>query len=140
MRKGISPFVSMALLIAIVVAAAFIVGEWVQPFTQSQTQIVENRSADVHACAETRINILDAHYENGEVRITVMNAGFIDLENVNVVLLGAGEVINQTGIGSLSSGDITSEALDTGGDTPDRVVAISETCPMISDEEVFEQE
>ncbi len=127
----------MALLIAIVVATATLVGQWVGPFTEQQTEQVEEQASGVHDCAEVRIAVLDVHHEGSEARITVMNAGFTDLPNLTAVLLGEGEVIAREELMDLPSGEITSAAIDVGTDTPETVTVVSPICPMITDEESF---
>lgn len=134
-RKGLSPFIAMALLVAIVVAAATIVGHWVGPFAEYQTEAVENQTEEFHACTDVHIDILDAHYDDGEVQLTVMNAGFADLPDLTAVLLGAGAVIDQTDIGDATSGEIASTTIDVADGTPEQVVVVSPVCPMITDEE-----
>ncbi len=134
MRKGISPFIAMALLIAIVVASATVVGQWVGPFTEQQTERVEDMAADAQACAEIRFEILDAHYENGEAYITVMNTGFLDLPNITAILTGSGNVVAQAEFGPLDSGTVSSETIAIEDGTPEQVVVLSPLCPMISDE------
>lgn len=137
MRKGVSPLISITLLIAIVVAAAFVFGQWVQPFTEDQTRIAENESSRFHQCKNVYIRILDLSSDRNEVNVTLMNAGPEPLAQVNVAVTRTGTVIAQKDISNLTSAEHRSLRIDTAGEQGERIVAIPQNCPRFTTEQAL---
>lgn len=138
MRKGLSPLIGIVFLIAIVAATAFVFGEWAKPFAEKQTRVAENESERFHTCKDVWVRILDTSHSADEVNVTVMNSGRQTLSSVNVVVVGAGQVITQTEITDLTSSEHASVQLDTQGSTPERIVFIPKDCPQMTTERLLQ--
>jgi flagellin-like protein len=132
MRKGVSPLIGITLLIVIVVAAAFVFGEWVEPFTREQTDRAEDEAEQFRACTDAQLRFLDVSTSAQQANITVLNAGEMDLDRIEIVALGKAQVIAEATVTGLASSDHAAVQLDTDGQKPDRIVAIPEACPQMT--------
>lgn len=137
MRKAISPLMGSVMLILLVVGVAGVVWQWEKPFTEQQTQIVDNESERVQKCLETRLKLLDVSHQNGDVNVTLMNAGFNEVEAVNIVITGSGMVVGNGRIQQLQSAEHRSVRVSTEGGVPETVVLVPTDCPMQTVEETL---
>ena len=82
MKKGISPFIAVVLLIAFTLSVAAIMGGWITSFTKSTSETVEERSEERIECAYGGVALNDLVYNSTLGNIT----GYI--ENTDVIPLG----------------------------------------------------
>lgn len=133
MRKGVHPLVAATFLIAIGVGTAMLFGEWVTTFAEDQTVVVENQTDRAQACTNIRISVLDVARDGDTVHLTLLNSGFNDVDDVNVVLTGGGQVVGNQTVGPLATSEIESLVFDNAPDASTAVV-IPTACPMQRDE------
>jgi archaellum component FlaF (FlaF/FlaG flagellin family) len=122
----------MTLLIAIAVAAAFLVGEWLGPFTDEQTTRAEEESAEFHTCKNTYVRVLDIAASSQSANVTIMNAGMTNLSTVDIVALADAQVVARASVTNLLSSEHAATQLDTGGTRPERIVVIPKDCPQMT--------
>lgn len=82
MKKGISPFIAVVLLIAFTLSVAAIMGGWITSFTKSTSETVGERSEERIECAYGGIALYSVVYNSTSGNIT----GYI--ENTDVIPLG----------------------------------------------------
>jgi flagellin-like protein len=87
--KGISPFISTILLIAITVAVAGMIGLWITTLTHTQTGIVGNKTEEDIDCRYAGIKIDDSTIQcnfagsSDQLNFTLENTGTVDMYNFN---------------------------------------------------------
>lgn len=80
MKKGISPIFASILLIAITVLVAGIVMSWMTQFSETQTDVISNRSTGIIQCtaADIEIQAVYLDFKANVSRLTVRNSGRVD--------------------------------------------------------------
>ncbi|MBN2101659.1 MAG: hypothetical protein JW716_02190 [Candidatus Aenigmarchaeota archaeon] len=80
-RKGISPLISVILLIAFTMVVAGILAAWA-------TQFVQVRQSEFVKCADARILIQSSYYDNGTQQLytNVFNNGKVDLDGFTFIV------------------------------------------------------
>jgi len=86
MRKGISPFMAVVLLVAFTLAVAGIFSGWITSFTKETTETVQTRSEERVECAYggVALNRLIYNSTSGNLTGTIENTDIIALGNVDM--------------------------------------------------------
>ncbi len=87
--KGVSQYISVALLIAITVALATLFVGWAVTLTQTQSQTVANKTKSGVDCTRAKLSIEDVYLDTSanKARISVRNSGLLDDAVVSAVVL-----------------------------------------------------
>lgn len=86
MRKGISPFMAVVLLVAFTLAVAGIFSGWITSFSRSTTETVQERSEERIECAYGGVALNDLTYNttSGNLTGNIENTDIIPLGNVDL--------------------------------------------------------
>ena len=85
--KGISPVISVSLLIVIVVILVGIFLEWNENLVRNLTGRVEKKSKEVLKCSAASIQILDYRYSGKKLYFTVKNSGDVKLDFLKLLIM-----------------------------------------------------
>jgi hypothetical protein len=77
--KGISPLISIVLLVALAVAVGAIISTWLFGFTQKQTTTVGERAEESIICSYASLLLSNVKYCNGRISGQIENTGDISL-------------------------------------------------------------
>jgi len=77
--KGISPLISIVLLVALAVAVGAIISTWLFGFTRKQTSTVGERAEENILCSYASLLLSNVEYCNGRVTGQIENTGDVSL-------------------------------------------------------------
>ncbi|MFB6292514.1 MAG: hypothetical protein ABEI58_03925 [Candidatus Nanohaloarchaea archaeon] len=138
-RKGISPIVASLLVFVVAIAMVSIYAQWAPNLARNTS---ERTTSDVERdieCSSAGLSISDVSYDTAkeEVILDIENTGTVRfVETIQVVAFNE----------SVSIGRKTLEGLEVGqkqkivfgaGKIPARIVAFTEECPSITEEQSF---
>lgn len=140
--KGISSLITSVLILAIAVSLAGIYSEWAPRVTENlTTQATEGTESDLK-CGNAALSIQGPEYDRtGELTLfDLRNAGTIRFQDdITIAAVNSSLIINQTNITSLGVDETISERIYT-NKYPDRMIAYSEECPALQEEETVIRE
>lgn len=86
--EGLSPLISVVLLIAISVIVASLIMSWSSALTSGQQIVISNRSEEITECAGQDAKIEDVYldFTTNKSRVTVRNSGQVDGKIVSASL------------------------------------------------------
>lgn len=137
--KGVSSIIATVLILAIAVSLAGIYSEWAPRVTENLTRTATDNSESNLKCRNAALSIQDPIYDKtGEVTLfDLRNAGTIRFsEDITIVVVNSSRVVNRTNITSLGVDETVSERVQTNR-YPDRMIAFSEQCPDLQEEETI---
>lgn len=127
-RKGVSPLIAVALLIAVAIAVAGLAGPFFSDVIQSSKEGVDKDNRDIVSAADSRISIEEARFNGVKVSGHISNEGQTELENFTVTVKG--DTPRQVRVTEkLSPGEIT--GFEVGSlSSPELVKVSSENLPV----------
>ena len=96
--KGISPLISIVLLVALAVAVGAIISTWLFGFTQKQATTVSERAEEDIACSYASLLLSDVEYCNGRVSGQIENTGDISLLIKKLLIVYSNGSTQETGL------------------------------------------
>ena len=89
MKKGISPLISVVLLIALSIVISTIIMTWSTTLVKTQEDIIENKTKTAVECASADINIDSVYldFTSNISRVNVRNSGQVDYQIISVSLV-----------------------------------------------------
>ncbi len=87
--KGMSPLISIILLVAIAVAVAGIISTWISSYTKTTTSQVGEKSSKEINCVYGDLSFQTVSYCNGYLYGNIKNTGMVDLSNITVQIIYA---------------------------------------------------
>ncbi len=131
-RKGISPVISIVLILMVTMTVLGIFSSWAPSLVQNILGDTENQSLHQTKCNKGSVEILSAkHFADGNTTVVVRNTGTIELTDVQVSAwkndLPAGNIVM-----SISRGDYSVDNISSGS-KPDYIQAMSGNCDNPTD-------
>jgi len=135
--KGISSVVTTVLVLAIAVSLAGIYSEWAPRITENITRTATEGNENNIRCGNAALSIDDPVYDKtGEITLfDLRNAGTIRFsDQIRVAAINSSRIINRTNVTGIGVDETVSERIDTSR-YPDRIIAYSDECPELQEEE-----
>jgi len=135
--KGISSVVTTVLVLAIAVSLAGIYSEWAPRITENITKTATEGNENNIRCGNAALSIDDPVYDKtGEITLfDLRNAGTIRFsDQIRVAAINSSRIINRTNVTGIGVDETVSERIDTSR-YPDRIIAYSDECPELQEEE-----
>lgn len=133
-RKGISPIIASVLLLAVALSVVGVFSGWAPQLAQDVTDSTENSTMETIACNEASLEIRSAYWDGTDtLTVNLRNSGSEDLNDINIVAYDSDEqIIGQTSGISLSSGNISDEAVSGVSSEPAQVEVLSSECGSVT--------
>lgn len=142
-EKGISPLISVVLLVALTIATAGIVSQFYLRFTRERTREVSDRGSETITCSYAGLYINDVEYNATSDRLVldVTNTGQIDLSDFKIQLQygnrSTSEFIPTRSNETMNPGDNWLFKNSTVGTCNiDKIIFLSERCPVDSSDQL----
>ncbi|MFB6075697.1 MAG: archaellin/type IV pilin N-terminal domain-containing protein [Candidatus Aenigmatarchaeota archaeon] len=142
-KKGISPLISVVLLVALVIATAGIVSQFYLRFSRERTKEVADRGSQTITCSYAGLYINNAEYNatSNLFLLDVTNTGQIDLTDFKIQIQfgnrSTAEYIPTRFNETMSPGDnwfFKNSSIGTC--SIDKVIFLSERCPVDSSDQL----
>ncbi len=109
-RKGVSPFLSIILVVVFTIGVAIIVSSWLSGYTKSTTETAGEAGTDIVTCAKQIVDITDVQRaDDGTLRVRVTNMGQVTTYVTKIVAynsaMTAWTIYSNTAGDALSVGD-----------------------------------
>ncbi|OYT42467.1 MAG: hypothetical protein B6U88_03295 [Candidatus Aenigmarchaeota archaeon ex4484_56] len=135
MKKGVSPFIAVVLLVAFTLSVAAIFGGWITSFSKSTSQTVEERSSERIECAYGGIALNNLIYNStsGNLTGTIENTDVITLGDIDLEIFYDNSTKQEIDLNiELSPGekDTFNQAIDSNYDK----VRVFTNCSNVNDE------